>query len=166
MPRMISLSLSLSFVASNHWSLGVGRAKPFKRCWWSLELAMMAVWGVTGFCWVCYRRRRRAWACSVKHLKLNPCTTKSERLTNRNGALFAFILVVCLHFSPVWKKRTRVPAVSRGTRLQTCRRVPAWGSEARCPPENVLCFNWRKFFSLCSHWLVFQVDSGPEVRLM
>ena len=38
--------------------------------------------------------------------------------------------------------------------------------EARCPPENFLCFYWPKFFSLCLHWLVFQVDSGPECNVL
>ena len=35
-----------------------------------------------------------------------------------------------------------------------------WG-KARRPPENFLWFYWLKFFSLCLHWLIFQVDSGP-----
>ena len=35
-------------------------------------------------------------------------------------------------------------------------------NEGRCPPENFLWFYWLKFFSLCLHWLVFQVDSGPK----
>ena len=37
------------------------------------------------------------------------------------------------------------------------------GAKARCPPENFLWFYWLKFFSLYWHWLVFQVDSGPNL---
>ena len=35
-------------------------------------------------------------------------------------------------------------------------------AQARCPPENFRWFYWLKLFSLCLHWLVFQVDSGPH----